>query len=254
MNINQAPEKLWDKRERYEQTPDRYNEISSKKQIVSLFEEYSSRWHQTRSSIKYADLGCGEGKGTAQFSKFLSDIVGLPLKTMGIDASSECALPCKERGIDFRRLELGTDSLNLEDFQVITMFETIEHIFNTDRLLETTRDSMSKDGLLLVTTLNVACLKNRFLVPLGIQPFNTEVSTKKLSYGYKYEFLRKRMNTWKPAGHIRPFTLLSLRELLEDNGFKVIQSHGLENWGSLKFLERIGKNMCTGIFVVAKPN
>jgi 2-polyprenyl-3-methyl-5-hydroxy-6-metoxy-1,4-benzoquinol methylase len=158
-----------------------------------------------------------------------------------------------ERGIDFKLRELGAEQLGLADCQVITLFETIEHIFNTDSLLESVRQAISKDGLLFVSTLNVVCLKNRFLVPLGIQPFNTEVSTRKLSYDYKYKRLRERMDTWAPAGHIRPFTLLSLTELLEDNGFKVVQSFGLENWRGLKFLERLSKNMCTGIFVVAKP-
>ncbi len=61
------------------------------------------------------------------------------------------------------------------------------------------------------------------------------------------------METWPPAGHIRPFTLHSLRDMLEDNGFTIVKSFGLENWRSLKFLEHISKNMCTGMLVIAKP-
>ena len=253
MNEDQATQELWNSRERYAQTPDRYREITAKKPINALFEKYGKRWRQDHLWIDYADLGCGEGAGTEYFSKFLAKTIGLPIRITGVDASSKCASACVERKIDFRNLTLGVDPLGLKDYQVFTLFETIEHVFNTDKLLESIRASISKDGLLLVTTLNVVCLKNRFLVPLGIQPFNTEVSTKKLSYGYKYNSLRERMDTWAPAGHIRPFTLLSLSELLEDNGFKVIQSYGLENWGSLKLLEKVAKNMCTGIFVVALP-
>jgi 2-polyprenyl-3-methyl-5-hydroxy-6-metoxy-1,4-benzoquinol methylase len=244
---------LWDKRERYQQTPNRYAEVTQLKSLNKLLAEMGNTWRQNRSSINYVDLGCGEGKGAQFFTQYLAKTVGLPVKSMGIDASTKCAGACKEKGIDFAVRELGVDPLGLVDYQVVTLFETIEHIFNTDNLLESIRKSISKDGVLLVTTLNVVCLKNRILVPLGIQPFNTEVSTRKLSYGYKFKKLRDRMDTWTPAGHIRPFTLLSLIELLEDNGFKVVLSFGLENWGSLRFLERISKNMCTGIFVVAKP-
>lgn len=252
MTDKQAPN-LWDARERYQQTPNRYAEVSKLKPVNALIERMGSQWRQDRLWINYADLGCGEGRGTEFFSDFLVNATGLPAKSSGVDASSKCEAACVERGIDFKLRELGVDPLGLADCQVITLFETIEHVFNTDSLLESVRQAISGDGLLFVSTLNVVCLKNRFLVPLGIQPFNTEVSTRKLSYGYKYKRLRERMDTWVPAGHIRPFTLLSLTELLADNGFKVVQSFGLENWRGLKFLERLSKNMCTGIFVVAKP-
>jgi 2-polyprenyl-3-methyl-5-hydroxy-6-metoxy-1,4-benzoquinol methylase len=252
MSFKEQPN-LWDARERYQKTPNRYAEVSNLKSINKLLTQIGTTWRQNRSYINYADLGCGEGKGAQFFSQYITKTTGLPVKTAGVDASPKCADACKQKGIDFHVRELGKDPIDLEDYQVITLFETIEHIFNTDNLLASARQMMSDDGLIFVTTLNVVCLKNRILVPLGIQPFNTEVSTKKLSYGYKFKQLRKRMDTWEPAGHIRPFTLHSLTELLEDNGFKVVQSFGLENWKNLRFLERISKNMCTGIFVVAKP-
>jgi SAM-dependent methyltransferase len=254
MSNKRASDELWNNRERFAQTPDRYSEVASKKSVVQLLEKSGSKWRSNRLWINYADLGCGECLGTEFFSRFLAEKVGLPVRTTGVDASPKCAGACTDRKLGFRNVELGSDPLDLKDYQVITMFETIEHVFNTDKLLESVRESISNDGLLLVTTLNVVCLKNRILVPLGIQPFNTEISTRKLSYGYKFKSLRNKMDTWQPAGHIRPFTLPSLSELLEDNGFRIIQSYGLENWGSLKVLEKIAKNMCTGIFVVAQPS
>ena len=247
-------ENIWDLRERYEQTPNRYKELASMKSVGKLFTLMGNEWKEKRKWINYVDLGCGEGKGTKVFSEFLEKTTGLPLKVTGVDASIKCEALCKERGINFLRLQLGLDSLQIRDCQVFTLFETIEHIFNTDYLLKSIRNSISDDGVLLITTLNVACLKNRIMVPLGIQPFNTEVSTKKLSYGYRFKFLKERMDSWKPAGHIRPFTLYSLCDLLIDNDFSIVTSYGLENWHSLKFLEKIAKNACTGVFVIAKPS
>lgn len=177
----------------------------------------------------------------------------MPVKVVGVDASKKCEQQCRELKINFLRVDLGVDPIHItEPFQVVTLFETIEHIFNTDSLLQEIRSLLSKDGIFLVTTLNVACWKNRILVPLGIQPMNTEVSTKKLSYGYRLDSLKRRVDFWKPAGHIRPFTLYSLQDILQDNGFKIISTHGLENWRLFKILQYFSKNMCTGILVLAQ--
>jgi SAM-dependent methyltransferase len=248
-----ASQTFWDERDRYELTPPRYSEVASIAWVRKFFEETGNIWRKNRKSINYVDLGCGDCRGTRAFADFLGKTTHMVIKTVGVDASAQCEQQCSNQNIEFVRLDLGSEPIPLRDFQVFTIFETIEHIFDTDSLVLSMRDSISKDGILLVTTLNTVCWKNRILVPLGIQPINTEVSTKKLSYGYRMEFLKKRVDTWKPAGHIRPFTLYSLTDLLEDNGFKVINSYGLENWRSFKFLEHIAKNMCTSILVIARP-
>jgi SAM-dependent methyltransferase len=244
---------LWNQRERYIQTPDRYSQLIAKKPFNKLFASLATCWKKNRDILNYADLGCGNGVGTQKFAKFLHKTTEMSIRTIGVDASIECEKPCTNSGIDFFCSQLDSGPLPFTDFQVVTLFETIEHIFDTDLLLDSIRRSISNDGVLVISTLNVTCWKNRILVPLGIQPFNTEVSTRKLSYGYRINSLKNRMDTWKPAGHIRPFTLYSLSDLLDDNCFSVIASYGLENWSTFKFLERIAKNMCTGIVVIAKP-
>jgi hypothetical protein len=244
---------MWDKRELFELAPPRYSEVSSIPSVRKLFISLAEKWRTEREQLNYADLGSGDCRGTRVFADFLRNCTHMPVNTVAVDGSAQCEVSCKKQGMGFLRLDLGSDEIPLMDCQVVTLFETIEHVFDTDHLLQTTRKAISKDGILLVTTLNVVCWKNRIMVPLGIQPFNTEVSTKKLSYGCRFESLKKRMDTWKPAGHIRPFTLYSLCEMLEDNGFKVVRSYGLENWRAFKFLEHLAKNMCTGILVLAKP-
>ncbi len=245
---------MWNDRRLYVQSPPRYHQVASLKSIIELLLGLSEQWRLKRNFVSYADLGSGNCNGTKFFSDFLRNITKIPVKAVGIDASASCEVSCRNEGLDFLCVNLDGGILPLQDVQVITLFETIEHVFQTDRLLQTIRAAISEDGVLLVSTLNVVCWKNRILVPLGIQPFNTEVSTRKLSYGYRLESLKRRMETWKPAGHIRPFTLYSLSEMLQENGFEVIRSYGLENWRAFKFLETIAKNMCTGILVAAKPS
>jgi SAM-dependent methyltransferase len=252
--VDERYRKMWEKRELYELAPNRYHEVSSIASVRNYFKVLGERWKTERKWINYVDLGCGDCAGTRVFTDFLSMTTGMTVKTVGIDASAGCESSCKERGFNFIRLDLGSTPIPMQGCQVITLFETIEHIFDTDYLLSSIRDSIAEDGVLLISTLNVVCWKNRIMVPLGIQPFNTEVSLRKLSYGYRLSHLKRRMDTWKPAGHIRPFTLHSLSDMLEDNGFKVVKSYGLENWRAFKFLELVAKNMCTGIFVVARPS
>lgn len=228
--------------------------MSSIGSIRSLFANLGKEWQARRELINYVDLGSSDCRGTRIFADFLEKQTGMPVKPVGIDASNMCEGQCKQKNIAYIRMELGAEEIPLNDFQVVTLFETIEHVFDTDYLLKSIRNALSEDGVLLITTLNVVCWKNRILVPMGIQPFNTEVSTRKLSYGYRFNGLKKRMDTWKPAGHIRPFTLYSLCDMLEDNGFTVLRSYGLENWRAFKLLELLAKNMCTGILVLAKPS
>jgi 2-polyprenyl-3-methyl-5-hydroxy-6-metoxy-1,4-benzoquinol methylase len=222
--------------------------------IKSYFSNLGRGWRAEKEFIRYLDLGSGGCNGTRIFADFLERQTGMVVKPTGIDSSYKCEALCRQKNIDYVCLQLGAEEIPIKGFEVVTMFETIEHIFNTDYLLKSIAKSISRDGVLLVTTLNVVCWKNRILVPLGIQPFNTEVSTEKLIYGYRFNRLKKTMSTWKPAGHIRPFTLYSLRDILEDNGFTTVRSYGLENWRAFRFLESIAKNMCTGILVIAKPS
>ncbi len=247
------PANFDDERTRYGSTPDRYSEVARDSSFRRLFERRASEWRDG-GVVNYVDLGCGSCRGTRLFADYLASCTGMPIKPLGVDTSSECEADAKMRGIDYMKLDLGSKPLPLRDIQVFTLFETIEHVFDTDFLLESIRRSIADDGVLLVSTLNVVCWKNRVLVPLGIQPFNTEVSTKKLSYGYRFGALKRRMDTWSPAGHIRPFTLYSLCDILVGSGFEIEATYGLENWRAFKFLERIGKNLCTGILVVARPS
>jgi SAM-dependent methyltransferase len=244
---------IYEERSRYCRSPPRYLEVISKSSIKDIFHEKFSEWKEKGNEISYLDLGSGECEGTRIFSDFLNTNSGLSIKAVGIDVSTSCESKCREIGIDFIKLDLGSTKIPFKNCQVITMFETIEHILNTDFLLKSIRDAISDDGLLLITTLNVVCWKNRILVPLGIQPVNTEVSLKHLKYGFRLSILKNWVEKWEPAGHIRPFTLYSLCDIISDSGFKVVKSYGLENWRAFKFLEVVSKNMCSGMLVVAKP-
>lgn len=113
--------------------------------------------------------------------------------------------------------DLNRDALPWADatFDVVVCNEIIEHIFDTDRLLEEMHRVLKPGGKLIISTPNLASLPNRLGLLLGWQPFGTEVSARKSNLGNP---LRKSLN---PAGHIRVFTQRALLEILQLHGFKI---------------------------------
>jgi SAM-dependent methyltransferase len=240
-------ENFYHQRERFNKGPNRYIDAISNPNFSSLIKRLITELELASISLNYLDVGCGDCRGTKILANFLQRMTQCEVKPYGIDIIASS----KDSDVLTSCIDLNTDAIPFTNFfHIVTVFETIEHIFNVDFMLESLYDSLVKQGLLIVTTLNVVCWKNRILVPLGIQPMNTEVSTKKLSYGYKLPFLKKHVSQWRPSGHIRPFTMDSLAELLADNHFEIVYKFGLENWPAMKFLERVAKSLCTGIGVI----
>ncbi|MHA1631672.1 MAG: class I SAM-dependent methyltransferase [Candidatus Freyarchaeota archaeon] len=236
---------FYNQRSRFSRGPNRYLELASRTKIVKLIKKLIP---PLAGQVNYLDVGCGNCLGTEYFANLLRKITKREVKATGVDIAPSC----KNTEVSTLRLDLNSQRIPFsKHFHIATVFETIEHVFNTDFMLESISNSLVNRGLLILTTLNIVCWKNRILVPLGIQPINTEVSTKKLTYGYKLGFLKKYVGKWKPSGHIRPFTLNSLTELLEDSNFQVVHTFGLENWRVAKLFEKFAKGLCTGIGVLA---
>jgi hypothetical protein len=80
---------------------------------------------------------------------------------------------------------------------------------------------MNSHGQFILSTPNLASYVNRLILLLGYQPYNVEVST---------EFLAgvplRAYTFTKPIGHIRPFTLRALKEVLSYHGFKIVKVMG----------------------------
>ena len=74
----------------------------------------------------------------------------------------------------------------------------------------------------VITTPNLVSWANRVLVPLGIQPLFTETSTQH-NLGRRLKVLGQGKEV---QGHLKVFTHRSLAEILELNGFEVLERHG----------------------------
>lgn len=164
---------------------------------------------------RFLDLGCGDGS----FAVVIKNKLGLE-DVFGIDISGEAAQQATAKGIQVCPLDIDAGDLPFEAnfFDCVFCGEVIEHVYSPDHLLEEIYRVLRRNGYLLLTTLNLASWFNRFSLLFGFQPIFTDISLK-----YNFGHLWK-MN---PAGHLRLYTLRSLKRLMEAYNFKIVKSHGI---------------------------
>jgi SAM-dependent methyltransferase len=99
-------------------------------------------------------------------------------------------------------------------FDVILCSEVIEHLFAPDRVFEFAASHLGGQGILVLTTPNLASWYNRVALLLGYQPCHTEVSVR-FNVG-------KITRKWEGevGGHLRVFTLRALIELAGKYGLR----------------------------------
>lgn len=105
---------------------------------------------------------------------------------------------------------------------VVLCGEVIEHLPDPDALLAELHRVLAPGGKLILSTPNLACWANRLLLPLGVQPLFTEVSSQQKVGRYV-----PLLGQGTPAeGHLRVFTRRALIETLELNGFDIDRVEG----------------------------
>jgi SAM-dependent methyltransferase len=143
------------------------------------------------------DVGCGDGKGTADLQKLLKDRVDFT----GVDFSARAIAFARLMAPELEfRVENGSRlSFGDKSFILVVAREVIEHIppAEVDAFLQEIRRVLQDGGLLLLTTPSV----------------------------------KRRI----PEKHFQHFSPQSLQEVLGRNGFAVISMRGFGWWPSLKW-------------------
>ena len=154
------------------------------------------------------DIGTGTAGGFSEmFSRFQHSLL------VGVDISEKSLGIALSRGVNGVCADLDGSNLPIrsESVDVVVMDEIIEHVSDTDGLIQEVNRMLKPGGMLLVSTPNIAAWFNRIALLFGIQPAFSEVSYRKI-YG--------RPGT-DVVGHLRLFTLQALVEFLKDNGFEI---------------------------------
>jgi len=199
---------------------------------------------------KYLDLGCGDGTSTVVVTEALN-----VKKIYGVDIDYKELNKAKLKGIHVYKADLNLDTLpfNDEEFDVVSAFDVIEHLWNTDNLLSEAYRVLKRGGYYIITTPNLASWINRLLLLSGYLPFHYECSLQK---DVERRPLQKAAGV---EGHIRLYTFKTLKKHLKSYGFKVTHSTNIRlaytsSNPVVKVLDKIltvKKTLGAGIFVVA---
>jgi SAM-dependent methyltransferase len=172
------------------------------------------------------DIGCGDGSFAARFGKD-AEIFGVDVSQLAIDLA-------KGVGVSAYKADISCEKLPFENgfFDVVYMGDVIEHLLNPDFAVKEASRVLKSNGVLVLSTPNLASWLNRCLMLLGLQPFFSEVSTVK-------HFGRPGRGDFSPVGHLRLFTLGALKGFLTYYGFSIDRVKGA-HWDQLpRFLAKV---------------
>jgi SAM-dependent methyltransferase len=151
---------------------------------------------------KILDIGCA-------FGFFLEQAKNDGWQTVGLDISSQAVERVRRKSIKGIVGRLKKGNIKTDSFEVVTIFQTIEHDQDPLNLLSEIRRILNKNGLLVLTTPDQK----------GILP----------------AILGKNWHGWRIKAHLYWFDQKSLRSALEKAGFKKISiGRDIVIWSSLK--------------------
>ena len=118
------------------------------------------------------DIGCGVGN----IALYLKEAVGAR-EVYGVEIAEKQVKAARQKGVEAFAVDVGVERLPFDDgfFDVIFCGEVIEHLIDTDHLLDEVYRTLSPKGLCVLTTPNLAAWYNRLTLLLGFQPFYTQV-------------------------------------------------------------------------------
>lgn len=166
---------------------------------------------------KYLDLVNSLGMKTGELldigaaTGFFMDLArkrGFRVK--GVELSDYAAKKGREKGLDVFTGDLISANFKNEQFDIITMFDVIEHVPDPTGFVKEASRLLKKDGLLLINTPDAQSFWAKIL-------------------GSKWQLIM-------PPEHIHYFSPKNLGDYLSKNGFKVELSTKIGKWFTLQYI------------------
>ena len=123
---------------------------------INRYNELLDRFEQFRSTRNILDIGCGTGY-------FLDEAEKRGWQVHGTEYSPSSIASCRERGLLIHEGDLDVNNYSLEQFDVITSFEVIEHINDPKSELDKVKRVLRTGGLFYVTTPNFNSLSRNMV-------------------------------------------------------------------------------------------
>lgn len=167
--------------------------------LLSLIDETKSN-NEKNTRLRILDLGCGNGSLTSYLVDQGYEMVGVEESKLGIDIAHENFPKCKF--IQGSIYDMPYDQLG-ERFDLVIAIDVIEHLFYPKELIRSAQKCLKANGSLIITTPYHGYLKNLALAILGKMDGHFTV-------------------LWD-GGHIKFFSVVTLRKLLESEGASSIK-------------------------------
>lgn len=161
--------------------------------------------------IKILDVGCGVGTMALYFGSLGIKVKGIDISSRAIKIANNAREYLKFKNVSFSESVLKKGK---GEFDMVMISEVIEHIEDEQKFLENIHSQLKNNGLLYLTT----PLKENLLYEIGFyKKFDQEV------------------------GHLRRYTETSIKKLLENNKFEVLNTRQVEGpLRNLLFVTRLG--------------
>lgn len=183
---------------------------------------------------RFLDIGCGNGA----FAILFGEIFGFR-NLYGVDVSIEAVNQANERGVNAICADADKEALPYDDgyFDVVFAGEVIEHLLNSDFMIDEIFRVLKLGGMCIVTTPNLASWYNRIQLLFGYQPYAIPASHIHRGAGALWSSARDKMvygDCYSPSSgitegfkhHISFYTVRSLVSLLEMHGFRTVTVAG----------------------------
>jgi 2-polyprenyl-3-methyl-5-hydroxy-6-metoxy-1,4-benzoquinol methylase len=126
----------------------------TRKRYLALLQQLGSRTRGRR----VIDIGCGKGD-------FIDAALSAGWSALGVELSPAAAKVARQFDLPVVNRDVFLPSDDLGTYDLLTMFEVIEHVERPARLLQRAEELVRPGGLVYVTTPNFDSLDRRFLGP-----------------------------------------------------------------------------------------
>jgi len=163
---------------------------------------------EKKDNAKYLDIGCSNGRVAMKIAEKIrtNDVSGIDIanindarkngvKAVSVDLNEDIKFPYKDK-----------------TFDVITCFDTLEHIYNTDFCVKEIKRILKDDGYAIIIVPRTDSLINIILLTLGFQMMSGSCSLER-NYG---NFSNNRI-----SAHMSHFTKKDIIKMFQYHGFKI---------------------------------
>lgn len=128
--------------------------------------EHAARYHYSLGFVenkRVLDIACGTGYGVAILKRTADHVTGVDVD---VDAASEAQAVCDDKAAVLLADGLGLPFAD-ESFDVVTSFETLEHLYERAKFLSELHRVLKPNGVLLLSTPNA-----NYTMPVNGKPSN----------------------------------------------------------------------------------